>query len=807
MPDERARLGADRRAAPGRRARGGDQRRGRRRRRAQHVLHPRERRQQALRHPRPPQVAEGPQAGHADRRGRLPRPEGPRPPSRTVPPTSTWCSAPTTSTGPPSCSTRRRRRASSIVEILEETVADDLDTFPSALPVRREVPWAGWVTIQIGCDNSCAFCIVPAVRGREISRPFDHIVEEVRQAADEGVTEVTLLGQNVNSYGRDLTLAARQAGGTERIRPLFDQLLRAVGGVDGIERVRYTSPHPKDLRPETIAAMAETPDGVRAPPPAAPVRAAIACWPPCTAATRRSATWSGWPPLAPPSTTSPSPPTSSWASPARPTTTSSAPSRSPPKPPTTAPTPSSTAPGPAPRPPSGWTTTCPPTSSPSASSGSASSSSGRGWPSTRRGSGRVEEVLVEGPSRKDPERAHRAHAAEQARPLPVRPDPAGQLRHACAVTERRAAPPAGRAGRGHPPGRPQDAPAPARRLITITEEPYDGADARALVPGAAASRSNERYADGTVEWSDEDEPPMTTTTSPRSRRSWCEPAEGAFLVAWLDGEPVGCGAVKPLDQRPSGDRTIGEIKRMYTAPVARAGGATSRALLVAPRGRAAELGYQLLQLETGLAQPEAIALYESHGWHRITPYGHYKDSPQSVCFAKDRSVASPRRDERPSRRPRRAHGVREVGPRPGARPAGRHLGARVGGLHAGVPRHGHRHRQAHRRRASRGAATTCSTCSTRGRTAPSPGSSSRRGPRSRTSSSAATARCWSAGPRSTCRRRGRPRDPRAVPGRARHPRVRRRHARRSTPSSSSSTRSPPVAWSRPTAGGSSAPWR
>jgi tRNA-2-methylthio-N6-dimethylallyladenosine synthase len=147
----------------------------------------------------------------------------------------------------------------SIVEILEETVAEDHDAFPSALPVRREVPWAGWVTIQIGCDNSCAFCIVPAVRGKEISRRFDDIVDEVRRAAAEGVTEVTLLGQNVNSYGRDLALATRQAGGDERVRPLFDQLLRAVGAVDGIHRVRYTSPHPKDLRPETIAAMAQTP--------------------------------------------------------------------------------------------------------------------------------------------------------------------------------------------------------------------------------------------------------------------------------------------------------------------------------------------------------------------------------------------------------------------------------------------------------------------------------------------------------------------------------------------------------------------
>jgi tRNA-2-methylthio-N6-dimethylallyladenosine synthase len=147
-----------------------------------------------------------------------------------------------------------------VLEILEAAVADDQDTFPSALPVRREVPWAGWVTIQIGCDNSCAFCIVPAVRGAEISRPFDDIVAEVALAAADGVTEVTLLGQNVNSYGRDLALAARHAGGDGPVRPWFADLLRAVGGVEGIRRVRYTSPHPKDLRPETIAAMAATPE-------------------------------------------------------------------------------------------------------------------------------------------------------------------------------------------------------------------------------------------------------------------------------------------------------------------------------------------------------------------------------------------------------------------------------------------------------------------------------------------------------------------------------------------------------------------
>jgi tRNA-2-methylthio-N6-dimethylallyladenosine synthase len=153
-----------------------------------------------------------------------------------------------------------RAEGRSIVEILEETVASDHDAFPSALPVRREVPWAGWVTIQIGCDNSCAFCIVPAVRGKEISRPFADIVHEVSVAASDGVTEVTLLGQNVNSYGRDLALAARQAGGDAKVRPMFAELIRAVGAVDGIRRVRYTSPHPKDLRTETIAAMAETPE-------------------------------------------------------------------------------------------------------------------------------------------------------------------------------------------------------------------------------------------------------------------------------------------------------------------------------------------------------------------------------------------------------------------------------------------------------------------------------------------------------------------------------------------------------------------
>jgi tRNA-2-methylthio-N6-dimethylallyladenosine synthase len=147
-----------------------------------------------------------------------------------------------------------------ITEILTEAVIDDQALFPSALPARRVTSFNAWVTIQIGCDNNCAFCIVPSVRGTEISRPYDEILAEVADLSARGVTEVTLLGQNVNSYGRDLQLSARQAGDTTaRLRPLFADLLRDVGTIDGIRRVRYTSPHPKDMRPDTFAAMAATP--------------------------------------------------------------------------------------------------------------------------------------------------------------------------------------------------------------------------------------------------------------------------------------------------------------------------------------------------------------------------------------------------------------------------------------------------------------------------------------------------------------------------------------------------------------------
>jgi tRNA-2-methylthio-N6-dimethylallyladenosine synthase len=147
-----------------------------------------------------------------------------------------------------------------ITEIFDAAIIDDHAQFPSALPARRETSYNAWVTIQIGCDNSCAFCIVPSVRGAELSRPFFEIIDEVRLLVSAGVTEVTLLGQNVNSYGRDLQLSARQAGdGEARLRPLFAELLSQVGAVPGLRRVRFTSPHPKDMRADTFAAMAATP--------------------------------------------------------------------------------------------------------------------------------------------------------------------------------------------------------------------------------------------------------------------------------------------------------------------------------------------------------------------------------------------------------------------------------------------------------------------------------------------------------------------------------------------------------------------
>jgi tRNA-2-methylthio-N6-dimethylallyladenosine synthase len=122
--------------------------------------------------------------------------------------------------------------------------------FAGELPARRERPFQAWVQISMGCNSKCAYCIVPAVRGREQSRRPGDVVAEVASLAADGVREVTLLGQNVNSWGRDLL---------PEIRTEFGELLRAVDAVDGIQRIRFTSPHPKDFREPVIAAMADCP--------------------------------------------------------------------------------------------------------------------------------------------------------------------------------------------------------------------------------------------------------------------------------------------------------------------------------------------------------------------------------------------------------------------------------------------------------------------------------------------------------------------------------------------------------------------
>jgi tRNA-2-methylthio-N6-dimethylallyladenosine synthase len=131
-------------------------------------------------------------------------------------------------------------------------VVDELQAMPSSLPSRRELDHSAWVTIQVGCNNTCTFCIVPSVRGVEVSRRPGDIVREVEALVADGVVEVTLLGQNVDTYGRDLAIDGRR-------RPIFGELLRRVGGVPGVRRVRFTSPHPNDFREDVAEAMADTP--------------------------------------------------------------------------------------------------------------------------------------------------------------------------------------------------------------------------------------------------------------------------------------------------------------------------------------------------------------------------------------------------------------------------------------------------------------------------------------------------------------------------------------------------------------------
>ncbi|QZA10140.1 tRNA (N6-isopentenyl adenosine(37)-C2)-methylthiotransferase MiaB [Mycolicibacter heraklionensis] len=145
---------------------------------------------------------------------------------------------------------RARHNRSAQVEIVES-----LREFPSSLPAARDSAYSAWVSISVGCNNSCTFCIVPSLRGREVDRSPDDILAEVRALAAEGVLEVTLLGQNVNAYG--VSFADPDL---PRDRGAFASLLRACGDIDGLERVRFTSPHPAEFTDDVIEAMAQTPN-------------------------------------------------------------------------------------------------------------------------------------------------------------------------------------------------------------------------------------------------------------------------------------------------------------------------------------------------------------------------------------------------------------------------------------------------------------------------------------------------------------------------------------------------------------------
>ncbi|MGY2899760.1 tRNA-2-methylthio-N6-dimethylallyladenosine synthase [Curtobacterium sp. PvP017] len=139
---------------------------------------------------------------------------------------------------------RARHNDEAQIEILEA-----LDVFPSTLPTKRDSTHSGWVSISVGCNNTCTFCIVPSLRGKEKDRRPGDVLAEIQALVDDGAIEVTLLGQNVNSYG--VEFGDRQA---------FGKLLRAAGTIDGLERIRFTSPHPAAFTDDVIDAMAETPN-------------------------------------------------------------------------------------------------------------------------------------------------------------------------------------------------------------------------------------------------------------------------------------------------------------------------------------------------------------------------------------------------------------------------------------------------------------------------------------------------------------------------------------------------------------------
>jgi len=168
--------------------------------------------------------------------------------------------------------------------------------------------------------------------------------------------------------------------------------------------------------------------------------------------------------------------------------------------------------------------------------------------------------------------------------------------------------------------------------VELTEEPYDGPVATRLVQELMADL-NVRYAAWSEEWPhDERDQRQAESDADYLSEVTAEqvaPPHGAFVVAWLDGTPVACGALRPSEVDGEG-----EVKRMYTVPAARRQG-ISRLLLARLEERARQLGYRAVRLETGTAQPEAMALYEGAGWRPIEPFGRYADSPAQRCFGKE----------------------------------------------------------------------------------------------------------------------------------------------------------------------------
>ena len=488
-------------------------------------------------------------------------------------------------------------------------------------PVRREVPWAAWVTIQIGCDNRCAFCIVPSVRGKEISRTIDDIVAEVEAAAADGVTEVTLLGQNVNSYGRDLT----------RRRPLFAELLQRVGAVDGIRRVRYTSPHPKDLRPETIEAMATTPavcEHLHLPLQSGSDRV--------LAAMHRGYTAERY--LAPPRRR---PRRRSPTSPSRPTSSSGFPGETDDDFERTLEVVAEAAYDSAytfifsPRPGTEAATMAdrfvdPPRSSPSASSGSGSSSSAAPSPATR------------------PASAGSRRSSSRARRSATRPCTTGRTRqnklvhfdrrrcvraptHDVAGDRGRRPPPRRRARRRHRTGAAPHA-HPRRRGVSdahaSSPTPLRRPGRRRALVAALDADLDERYAgdaddvDDTVDRTHAEPPRRRRRTAARAPSS--SPASTASPSA-----AARCGR----SRRRGAD--VAEVKRMYVVPDRPAAGGVARAVLAA-----LEAGRRRPRLHAARARdrhPAAGgdgAVRDAPAGRRSRNYGAYRLSPLSRCYEK-----------------------------------------------------------------------------------------------------------------------------------------------------------------------------